>query len=276
MLPTWDQPPVNMPMPPELERITTIFFIAAATLITAGTVVLALRRRTLVYPMLVLGGALCTFNEPALNIPAKIWHARSDNFPLLEEFGRPMPLWVPFGYLMFFSALPVILLVLLERGAGYRRVWQAMAAFWVLDTITEVILTGDGGMYTYYGYQPFAIGDFCSGQLVTNGTGITLIAVILHRAPWMFRGARALLAIPLVPVMQFAALAVAAPGFWAMNSDAGHVWQWVGMAAALVIGVFVIDVLLRLGTATPLLGAPHTHRSPAAPSQTDAVLSHHA
>ena len=233
--------------------MTIAFIIAGAVIVLLA---LAAWRRTgsATYLLLIAGSVFCTMNEPWLDIPAKIWHARSDNFPLLIEFGRPMPLWVPLAYMLFFGALPAILLMALRRGAGYRNVWISVACFWLLNAVVELGLTGPGKMYTYYGYQPFAVGHWSPDQLVTNGAGIVGIVYVLTKAPKLFQGKRSLLVVPLVPATQIAALGVGIPGFWVINMDVAHVWQWIGMGATLVLGVFVIDSMLRDLTGLPQRG----------------------
>jgi hypothetical protein len=265
----WDQPPVGMLMPEAMEQIMTISFIVAGAIIVVLALVAWRRTGSATYLLLVAGSVLCTMNEPWLNIPAKIWHARSDSFPLLVEFGRPMPLWVPFGYILFFGALPAILLMAVRRGATYQKVWISVLCFWLLNAVVELNLTGPGKMYTYYGHQPFAVGNWSPDQLVTNGTGIVGIVLVLHKAPHLFRGARSLLVAPLVPVAQIAALGVGIPGFWVINMDIAPVWQWIGMGTTLVFGVFVIDSMLRA-----LIGLPQLSVSPrSAPHATDSENS---
>lgn len=254
----WEQPPVDMPMPETLERgITYGFMVAAAVLFVVGAVAWQ-RTKSPTYFLILFGALFCTPNEAMLNVPAKIWHAESENFHLYTSFGRPMGLWVPFAYVVFFGALPCLLVILYRRGIGYGRLWAGIAGFVALNAVVELPLTGDGGMYTYYGYQPFALGDWSTAQLATNGVGIVLIATLVFKARHLFRGIRALLLIPLVPIGQAAGLAVGAPAFWVMNADIARVWQWAGVGATLSIGLLVIDSLLRVGTGRQQLAVSPT------------------
>ena len=169
---------------------------------------------------------------------------------MFETFGRPVPLWVVFGYVLVFGLLPTLDLALLRRGATYKVMWAATAINLAVDTAIEVPLTGQR-LYYYYGDQPFMIGQFPMPQLAVNGTCALLIATVVFRFPQAFTGVRALWLLLVAPASQLGALAVGVPAFSVLGTDLPQSLRWVGVGISLVLGVVAMDKLLRLATGGP-------------------------
>lgn len=216
--------------------------------------------------MVILSGLLCAPNEPIADIPAKIYHFGPGSWHLYTGFGRPIALWVLTAYIMFFGGLTAVIVMLLRKGARYQQLWLAALGVWVVNLMIEIPLTGNHGVYKYYGYQPFSIGNFAVMQLVLNCAGVILAAGIIAKASRSFQGVRVLLIAPVVPASQIASLAIGLPGYWLLNSSISFAWQWVGVGTSLVIGVFVIDGMLRFLTGQPQLGMAIAQEAVAATS----------
>ncbi|MBA3741374.1 hypothetical protein [Sporichthya sp.] len=256
--------PVDTPMNHDYEIATMwVTGVLAATVVVAA-IVWAVRQRSLLIPAILAGGAVCTLNEPIADAPARIYHFGPGSHHLYTMLDRPMPVWIFFAYILFYGALPAMIVLLLKRGASYRQVWAGIGIVFISNMLIEIPLTGPDKMYDYYGYQPFSIGNWSTMQLVNNGTAILLAAGLIACLPQAFAGWRALLAVPLMPVAQVVGLAAGTPGYWVLNSDVNHLTMWIGVGAALVLGAFVMDQEIRVmtrgatGNVRSRVGAPTT------------------
>jgi hypothetical protein len=104
-----------------------------------------------------------------------------------------------------------------------------------------------GGLYRYYGMQPFQIfGLLPLHWLFINGVGVGIIVVILYRCADRLRGPATLWALVIPPSAQVAAVSVGVPAFSLYNTEAAEIWKWSGSAATMLIGAFALLQLSRM------------------------------
>jgi hypothetical protein len=264
--------------PPPIDAMTPETAQLIATTVTGILVFLSLcytlwmwkRRGTPLYFLILLGGSACMLIEPWLDLISQIWFP-SDGWIVFEAYGRPMPLWGLFAYTLFFGTQTFAILELLHKGVSRAKFWLGLIGVWIFNIALEVtVLSAD--LYFYYGYQPLRIGDFPAVWLVLNCAGVALAAAIFMRFGDFFTGPRVLLAVAVAPVCQLAALWLGIPHFMALNSDVSAVLKTVASAVSIVIGLLVLDAIIRvIARGTPFeepdesadAALPHAHDEPA-------------
>jgi hypothetical protein len=242
---------------------------AVLWVVTGGLAVYAvaelLRRRTALGLVLLSGGAIALFNEPVDDILGLVWHPRPGQNTVLDTIG-PVPMWGLPTYIIFFGAVPWLLLRELEKlQFTLRAFWTGIAITFVLDLLIELPLLR-AQLYTYYpvGDVPMSIAGFPLYWLLINTTGPVLCAAILFAARDYFRGWRAPLLI-LVPVVADAAcsIAVGLPIYSALHTPgASELVRWACAALSCLIGLVLLDALSRL-----ILGRTRQLRGSAPPAR---------
>lgn len=225
-----------------------IFTIVATALAAILVTSLVVWKRTGKPTMLLLtlGGGVCCLNESLVDLLGHCWFPIHGGIHGLTLFGRMVPVWVEITYAIFFGTFPFLLSELLKRGTSRRNMWGAIIAFWVANSILEVPLLSTH-LYVYYGDQPFKVAKFPIEWLTINVLGAFLASVIAARGAAFFKGRRQLWLL-LVPVFSyFASWIVDMPAFWAVNSHASQPVKYLGVGAALVLGVLAIDALIQVG-----------------------------
>lgn len=249
------QPPVDAVMPATVQAVATWVTGVLAAVLLVGALAVWLRRKEPIFLCFVLSSAGCALIEPMVDILGLVWHPRYGSWQVFETFGRPVPLWVVFGYVLVFGLLPTLDLALLRRGATYKVMWVATLINLAVDTAIEVPLTAQR-LYYYYGDQPFTIGQFPMLQLAVNGTCALMIATVVFRFPEAFAGVRALWLLLVAPAAQLGALAVGVPAFSVLATDLPQGIRWAGVGTSLVLGVVAMNKLLRIATSGQALRMP--------------------
>jgi hypothetical protein len=245
------EPPRDMVAPHTIQTVMTVGVGTVMALLIVGLSVLCVRKRTPLYVLILVGGALCMFNETALDVIGHCYFPEHGDWQAYATLGRAVPAWVAFAYVAYFGGLTALWVVALRHGLTKRQIWIGLVTVESLNCLLELPpLKQD--LYLYYGEQPLRIaGVFPAVWLVFNCVGSFLAATILFRArPWL-TGTR-LAFVPLIPpVCQHAAFWLGVPYVAAINSDASH---GVRVAAALVtlsLGVLVLHTLVDLVAGRP-------------------------
>jgi hypothetical protein len=201
-------------------------------------------RGTPLYFFVLLGGAVCILNEPWLDLISQIWFPK-DGWIVFEAYGRSMTLWGLFSYTVFFGTQTFAVLELLRRGVSRAKFWAGLVGVWAFNVALEAtVLSTD--LYFYYGYQPLRIGDFPAVWLVLNCIGVALAAAIFIRFRDFFTGPRVIFAAVVAPMCQLVGLWFGIPHFYALNSDASSAVKTVASALSIVVGLVVLDVIIRV------------------------------
>jgi hypothetical protein len=228
--------PVDAVMPAAAQLIATV----AIGALCVGALVLACVRARVDGPMpaaLLVGGALAVVDEPVLNLLGGLWHARHGAWSMFELFDRPMPVWAAGGYLLFFGAVPLVILAVLRRDGTQRVFFRTIGVIMAADLAIELPVVGSG-MYVYYGYQPWKLfGILPAEWLLINGLAPAATAVLLHRFPGLVAGRRWPVALVVPAVTQYAAWPVGIPFFSAFNGGASHPVLWLAAAVTMALGL---------------------------------------
>jgi hypothetical protein len=219
----------------------------------AGAVTVWLLRReergNAVLALLVLaGGGLSIFAEPFFDRMGYIWHAEQGQWTFVQMFGHSVPLWMLPVYYWFIGGQTLYVLHRLRNGATVRDMWKLYAVFCVADALLELPILYAGGVYEYFGHQPFWNADWFplpGWYIVANGLlPVTAAACVLLLSGLGDR--RYLWTLPVaIPLSIFAVYASFAWPVWAALSAGSSepVTSLAGLAM-IALALFVLSVLI--------------------------------
>ncbi len=236
-LSNFTQPPVDMVCPHTAQLVITAILGVLSVAVAVFSIVEW--RRTGQPTMLAtsIGGLLASFNEPIMDIVGRVWFADGgQQWTAFQTFGRPVAVWVPMAYFVFFGAFPYLMARYFQiRGAGPRQYWAAVAVPVVLNTALEVPLL-QRGVYVYYGNQPFAVLGFPVFWTVINTLGVVLTCTLILVYRRYLTGARVWV-LAVVPVAtQLGAAAIGLPIFSVGNTTAPTAVLWLAATVPFVLG----------------------------------------
>jgi hypothetical protein len=222
--------------PSSAQAFAQLFFGTVALVAVCLAVVAWRRSGQPLYLLVLLGGAIASFNEPVLDILGLVWYPTPGQNVAFTAFDRSIPMWVVVSYMSYYGVLACLTLIFLKRSPTLRQFAMLEVAVLVVDCILEPLFLSTG-LYTYYGAQAVTIFGLPIVWPFINSLAVSLIAVALHLGAKWFVGWRVCL-IPLVPpALQMLAGTTGLPAFAALSSS--H----AGAASVLPAMVTVVLVL---------------------------------
>lgn len=240
------EPPRDMVAPDTIQTVMTVGVGAAMVLLLGIATYFCVRQRTPLYLLIMAGGAICMFNETALDILGHCYFPEINDWQAYETLDRAIPVWVAFAYVAYFGGLTAIEVFCLRRGVSRKQIWIGVLSIEGLNCLLELPpLKND--LYTYYGEQPLRIaGEFPAVWLVFNCVGSFLAATIIFRALPYLKGPRLLFVVLIPPVCQHAAFWLGVPYVAAINSDASHGVMTLAALVTIGLGLLVLHTLIDL------------------------------
>ncbi|HYF27527.1 MAG TPA: hypothetical protein VD931_17430, partial [Baekduia sp.] len=108
-------------------------------------------------PFLLLGGALSGLMESWLDNVVLVGYPPEQNLPVLESFGRAVPIFVPIGYAWFCGGLLYLTARALRRtGTTARKVWAIFGAVALVDFVA-IGLSAWIGVLEFFGDPPLEV-----------------------------------------------------------------------------------------------------------------------
>jgi lipoprotein signal peptidase len=220
-------------------------------LIAIGVTVWLLRRydrsNALIAVLVLVGGGLSIFAEPFLDRMGFIWHAQHGQWTFVEMFGHSVPLWMLPVYYWFIGGQTLYVLNRLRNGATARDLWKLYVFFCVADAVLEMPILYAGGVYTYFGHQPFWNADVfplpgwyivANGLLPMAGAAIVLLLSSLGDRRYLWT-------IPVaIPLSIFAVYAAFAWPVWAaLGADVSRPVTYLAGTATIVLALYVRQLL---------------------------------
>ena len=240
--------PTKLVFPHTAHLAANAYIWAVAGVLAVLAVRELIKRRSALGLVLMAGGGLAYFNEPVDDILGLVWHPRIHQDTVLNTIG-PIPMWGLPTYIIFFGAIPWVLLRELQRGRfTIKRFWIGVTLTFVADLLIEIPLL-QTNLYVYYahGHVPMSIARFPLYWLMINTTGPIFCAAILFGVPGYFTGWRRSLLI-LLPVVADAScsIVVGLPVYSALHAPhASELVQWLGACLSVLIGIVILDALSR-------------------------------
>lgn len=209
--------------------------------------------------LLLVGGLFCSLNEALVDLLGHCYFPK-DYGIAYTAYGYSVPWWVVTAYVAYFGGLTWLQSEFLRSGATRARVWQGIAAVWVLNVILELPPLANG-VYVYYGDQPFQVGGFPLNWLVINALGSLFAAVVVARWSTWFTGARQALLVAVPYATYFASWAAHLPLFGTINAEVPSAVRWGAAVLSAVLGLIAMDALIRLATTRRVAVSPEANRT---------------
>lgn len=236
-------PPADRPIFRAAEALITIgsagaVFVAIAIAIrywrTAGSAV----------PFFLLVGAgIAIMNEPLVDILGKCFHNGAARWRIFELFGRPIPAWGLFGYVIVYGVTAWCILTTMRQGAGRASFWTVIGAMCLIQVAMEMVILPTN-LYYYFGYQPWSFFGMPLFWLAINFAGTTLTAAVLTVTWRYWTGYRQVLVLLLPAATQvLGSYFIGLPVFAALHSDAPNFMIWFAGGLSLALALVVIDIL---------------------------------
>lgn len=242
-------PPVTMVMPQTPQLVFTVLW-GAVCLALAGYAGyrLAVRRDPLLGALL-LGGAICYFAEPMVDVLGLLWHPTIGQWVAVDTF-RAAPLWGLFVYAICFGGLPYFMLADFRRsGFTKSRAWTWIGVFWLVDVAVEIPILASG-LYDYYGAPPMEVFGLPLYWLFMNIAGPLETAVALLLFADRLRGWRVLGVLALPVTLDVAGSGMVGwPVFSALHAQAGTGVKYLAALVTVAIGVAMLEATIRFGAA---------------------------
>lgn len=212
---------MSLAVPPEVQAqqaphdglVLLVVFAALALPAAAYAVHLAVRDRSAVPVLAVVGAMVAVVNEAVFDVLWKIWYPANIVPELWTMLDRPIPLFLVLGYIPFVGVLPVIVARLLDAGVAPRVLWLlalgTAAGNLVIDLLGDATTSWD-----YYADGPL--------KYLTNPPITAAVPIV---AGWLLhavrpRGPRVLLALVIPPFTLAAVYAGTGwPAFAALHID---------------------------------------------------------
>jgi hypothetical protein len=244
--------PVNMVMSSAAQWLFTIVHFAIAI----GVTVWVLRHwkgaQARLALLVLIGGGLSVLAEPFFDRLGMIWHASVGQWTLLVVYGHHTPLWMLPVYYWFIGGQTLLVVQRLRAGAGVRDLWKLYGLFCVMDFLLELPILYIGGVYTYFGNQPFWSSTWfplpgwyvmLNGLLPLAAAGAVMLLLSLKRRGHLW-------SIPIaIPMAIFAVYSATAWPVWAaLNSNVSRAVSYLCGALTVALGAFTAHLLITVLT----------------------------
>ncbi|WP_028934936.1 hypothetical protein [Pseudonocardia spinosispora] len=269
--------PVGMVMNPTAQWIFTVLHFAVAIAVTVWLWRRWDRGETRIALLILLGGGFTIVAEPFFDRMGYIWHATVNQWTFVSMFGHSVPLWMFPVYYWFIGGQTLYVLNRLRAGATVRDMWRLYAVFCVMDTVLELPILYVGGVYTYFGNQPFWDAQwfplpgwyiFANGELPFTAAAVVLLLSSLGDRRYAY-------SIPIaIPLVTFAVYAAIAWPIWAaLNDEGSTLVTHLAGAATILLALYTRQILAVACVRTVAGGgaqtfweatSPHRKRSGAA------------
>lgn len=199
MLELYTQPPAGLIMPATAQLWTTLIYGVGALLFVFLAIRLALRERSVLPLLMILGAALTVYLEPVVDVLGNAVHPQMGQFNLLTTNGHPVPWAVLVGYLWYFAACPLLCYSMLkQRTLSQRFVWGAFASVVGGAAVVEQIPL-HFGVWVYYGEQLPKLGFMPIWWIFANAAAVLVPFILIYKLFPMLSGHRQWLLVPLMP-----------------------------------------------------------------------------
>jgi hypothetical protein len=219
---------------------TLLLLVVAAVLIAVHCVVIAVRDRTPVPLLALLGGVVALPIEPFWDVNVLFTFAANSAPIAFTAFGRSIPLYLAFIYPAFIGWGSALSYRLIRTGHSARELVTLAAGFLIGDAVIEIVGI-KLGLWIYYGGQPLTIVGWPILFGVLNGAITLLGGALLAALEGTFHGYRRVLLVLAVPSAYMGTYAVAGWPTWAaLNADIAPLARQVAGTVSVTLCVLIM------------------------------------
>jgi hypothetical protein len=237
-------PPLHEVTPFVPQLVLTILCVAGA----AGVVGLGIRRwardRSPVLLLLIAGATVASLQEAPLDIFVSAYYPPQHLWWVYESFGRQVPVWAHFAWMILFAGAPYLLAQVMRRGPLRRVAWLGVLYMAIVDIVIELPAQASH-LYFYYGDQPLKVGDFPVTMAVVNAATMMAIAVAIYLGEGRLHGRQRLLAL-IVPALAVPAstMSLGLPVWTAVGADMPLGVIYLGAFASIALALWAVHGML--------------------------------
>ncbi|MCY1284805.1 hypothetical protein D9M70_337230 [compost metagenome] len=248
MLELYTQPPAGLIMPATAQLWTTLIYGVGALLFVLLAIRLALRERSVLPLLMILGAALTVYLEPVVDVLGNAVHPQMGQFNLLTTNGHPVPWAVLVGYLWYFAACPLLCYSMLkQRTLSQRFVWGAFASVVGGAAVVEQIPL-HFGVWVYYGEQLPKLGFMPIWWIFANAAAVLVPFILIYKLFPMLSGHRQWLLVPLMPSGAFMGHAAAGwPMYNLLGTDTTalpEIALYLGTLSTVALSLLMVWLLM--------------------------------
>lgn len=248
MLELYTQPPAGLTMPATAQLWTMLIYGVGALLFVLLSIRLALRERSVLPLVIILGAALTVYLEPIVDVLGNAVHPQIGQFNLLTTNGHPVPWAVLIGYLWYFAACPLLCYSMLkQRTLSQRFVWWTFASVVAGAAVVEQIPL-HFGVWVYYGEQLPRLGYMPIWWVFANAAAVLVPFILIYKLYPMLSGHRQWLLVPLIPSGAFMGHAAAGwPMYNLLGTDTATLPSlalYMGTFSTVALSLLVVWLLM--------------------------------
>jgi hypothetical protein len=238
--------PFNLRMSHGWQEIYTVALVVPLALLVAYALQIWARDKDVAPLALLIGGAGCVVWEPIVDVLGRCWYPQFGQVHLFETFGRPIPLYVLFGYAWFMGGLTIVAYRVIQA-KGFRALWRLYPLLIVIEAPFE-LLAVHTHVYVYYGQQPLSISSWPIWWGFVNTSIPICAAVLLTCFRPKLAGWSVLLVIPMLPMLDGAGNAASGWPVWTiLHSSVPAAERQIAGVLTCLLGVLVVAAMVQIG-----------------------------
>jgi hypothetical protein len=228
------------------QEIYTVVLVIPLVLLVAFALRIWVRDKDAAPVALLIGGAACVIWEPIVDVLGRCWYPQFGQVHLFETFGRPIPLYVLFGYTWFMGGLTIVAYRVVQA-KGPSALWCLYPVLILIEAPFE-LLAVHTHVYVYYGQQPLSISSWPIWWGFVNTSVPITAAVLLTCFRPKITGWHVLLLIPMVPMVDGAANAATGWPVWTiLHASVPAAERQIAGVVTCLLGLLVVAAMVHLG-----------------------------
>ena len=232
------QPPLIV-MNPQAQAVMEILMGLCALIGVSYLCREAIRHKTWLPVMLILGTFPAVFYEPLTDLLGLCIYPQIGQHTYIQTFGRKIPIYLMLAWLWYFGPFVWFFKKLFDRGIPAAVWWKIYIGSAIGCTVFE-LLPLHYELWHYYGAQPLVLLKMPIWWGLVNPVAIIGPGYVFHRLGSYLQGPRVLLAIPLLG-MSISGIHVAAslPVSSALNTNYGTAVTLLGAILSVMVTILI-------------------------------------
>jgi hypothetical protein len=238
--------PFDLHMSHGWQEVYTVALVIPLVLLVGYALQIWVRDKDVTAFALLIGGAASVIWEPIVDVLGKCWYPQFGQVHLFETFGRPIPLYVLFGYTWFMGGLTIVAYRLIQA-KGMSALWRLYPILILIEAPFE-LLAVHTHVYVYYGHQPLSLSSWPIWWGFVNTSVPIAASVLLTCVRPKLTGWTVLLVIPMVPMLDGAANAATAWPVWTvLHASVPAPERQIAGVLTCLLGILVVATVVELG-----------------------------